>query len=72
MTSLPFVNIGRRHDRDVAAGWAWAGSQDDTQYGSEQILSTLLFRVYRSTGGDDTAHAVASSSRRATSRSSSS
>ena len=26
---------------------------DDTQYGSEQILSTLLFRVYRTTGGDD-------------------
>jgi hypothetical protein len=27
---------------------------DDTQYSSEQILSTLLFRVYRTTGGDDT------------------
>jgi hypothetical protein len=56
--TFPFVNIGRRHDRDVAAGWAWGGTQDDTQYGSEQILSTLLFRVYRSTGGDDTAQAV--------------
>ena len=50
--TFPFVNIGRRHDRDVAAGWAWGGTMDDTQYGSEQILSTLLFRVYRSTGGD--------------------
>jgi hypothetical protein len=56
--TFPFVNIGRRHDRDVAAGWAWGGTQDDTQYGSEQILSTLLFRVYRSTGGDDAAQAV--------------
>lgn len=56
--TFPFVNIGRRHDRDVGAGWAWGGAQDDTQYGSEQILSTLLFRVYRSTGGDDTVRAV--------------
>jgi zinc metalloprotease ZmpB len=45
--------IGRRHDRDVALGWAWGGVRDDTQYSSEQILSTLLFRVYRTTGGDD-------------------
>ncbi|SCL32704.1 hypothetical protein GA0070624_4545 [Micromonospora rhizosphaerae] len=56
--TFPFVNIGRRHDRDVAAGWAWGGIQDDTQYGSEQILSTLLFWVYRSTGGDDPVRAV--------------
>jgi len=56
--TFPFVNIGRRHDRDVAAGWAWGGTADDTQYGSEQILSTLLFRVYRSTGGDDVVRAV--------------
>jgi hypothetical protein len=53
--TFPFIPIiGRRHDRDVAQGWAWGGIQDDTQYGSEQILSTLLFRVYRTTGGDDT------------------
>jgi hypothetical protein len=56
--TFPFVNIGRRHDRDVAAGWAWGGSNHDTQYGSEQILSTLLFRVYRSTGGDDAVQSV--------------
>jgi hypothetical protein len=56
--TFPFVDIGRRHDRDVAAGWAWGGTEDDAQYGSEQILSTLLFRVYRSTGGDDAARAV--------------
>lgn len=56
--TFPFVNIGRRHDRAVAAGWAWGGTQDDTQYGSEQVLSTLLFRVYRSTGGDDAVQTV--------------
>jgi hypothetical protein len=56
--TFPFVNIGRRHDRAVAAGWAWGGTQDNTQYGSEQILSTLLFRVYRSTGGDDAVQTV--------------
>jgi hypothetical protein len=58
--TFPFVNIGRRHDRPVAAGWVWGGTKDDTQYGSEQILSTLLFRVYRSTGGDDVVLAVQS------------
>jgi hypothetical protein len=44
----------RRHDRDVAQGWAWGGTQDDGEGGylAEQILSTTLFRIYRSTGGD--------------------
>lgn len=46
------VGIDRRHDRLVTSGWAWGGSEDDTQYGSEQILSTTLFRVYRACGGD--------------------
>lgn len=45
-------NIGRRHDRDVASGWAWGGRQDNGGYDSEQILSTTLFRAYRSMGGD--------------------
>ena len=44
--------IDRRHDRDIAAGWAWGGVNDDGQYGSEQILSTSHFRAYRSIGGD--------------------
>ena len=56
--TFPFVSAGtpgidRRHDRAIAAGWAWGGARDDRQYGSEQILSTTMFRVYRVTGGDD-------------------
>jgi hypothetical protein len=44
--------LNRRYDRAVSAGWAWGGSQDDAGYGSEEILATTLFRVYRSIGGD--------------------
>lgn len=62
--TFPFPGLDRRHDRDVAAGWAWGGSRDDRQYGSEQILSTLLFRVYRATGGDDADIAVQRSAAR--------
>ena len=55
--TFPFLTassgIDRRHDRNIAAGWAWGGTRDDRQYGSEQILSTLMFRIYRVTGGDD-------------------
>lgn len=46
--------IGRRHDRAVADGWAWFGPQYNTQYRGEQMLSTTLFRLYRSIGGDST------------------
>ncbi|MCU0836880.1 MAG: hypothetical protein MUC77_21005 [Chromatiaceae bacterium] len=46
--------LNRRADRDVAAGWAWGGSMDDGGYKSEEILSTTLFRLYRSIGGDHT------------------
>ncbi len=55
--TFPFLTassgIDRRHDRSIAAGWVWGGVRDDRQYGSEQILSTTMFRVYRVTGGDD-------------------
>ena len=44
----------RRFDRRVTDGWAWGGQNDNSGYGSEQILSTSLFRVYRSIGGDST------------------
>jgi hypothetical protein len=51
MASNP--GLSRRHDRAVADGWAWGGTRDDRQYGSEQILSTLMFRIYQAAGGDD-------------------
>jgi|GEM_PF-850618 len=46
--------LDRRFDRAVTAGWAWGGpgNLDNRGYGSEQILSTTLFRVYQSIGGD--------------------
>lgn len=50
--TFPFMNIDRRHDRDVNSGWAWRGSRHNRQYKGEQILSTTLFRVYRAFGGD--------------------
>jgi hypothetical protein len=60
--TFPFMKasagLSRRHDRGVAAGWAWGGVRDDTQYGSEQILSTTLFRVYLAAGGGSTDVAV--------------
>lgn len=50
--TLSNPGILRRHDRTVDEGWGWGGVHDDGQYGSEQILSTTLFRFYRSLGGD--------------------
>jgi len=44
--------IGRRHDRTVTSGWAWFGPNYNTQYSGEQILSSTMFRFYRSIGGD--------------------
>jgi zinc metalloprotease ZmpB len=59
--TFPFVPlIDRRHDRSVAAGWAWGGSEDDKGYGSEQVLSTTQFRLYLSAGGADDRGAVRS------------
>jgi hypothetical protein len=43
--------ITRRFDRPVAT-WAWGSVNDDSNYGSEEILATCHFRVYRSIGGD--------------------
>ncbi|MCA1572404.1 MAG: hypothetical protein LC798_19305 [Chloroflexi bacterium] len=48
----PFVPlVGRRHDRPVAT-WGWDGPNAVGGYSSEQVLSTTLFRAYRSIGGD--------------------
>ena len=46
--------LNRRFDRDIASGWAWGGSQDNSGYQSEEILATTLFRIYRAIGGDST------------------
>lgn len=53
----------RYHNRTPASGWGWAGnialhpfdwSLDFGGYNNEQILSSTLFRLYRSMGGDST------------------
>ena len=59
--SFPFIALAnRRHDRDVAAGWAWGGQKDkgERDYQGEQILSTTQFRLYRAAGGDDNRKSV--------------
>jgi len=66
-STFPWVFLPRRHDRCVCVGWSWGGtlhhslSQVPTSVGprrkaywSEQILSSSLFRLYRSIGGDTT------------------
>lgn len=51
--SFPFNNVVlRRCDRSVASGWGWGGTMDLGGYLSEEILATVLFRLYRSLGGD--------------------
>jgi hypothetical protein len=60
--TFPWVNIGRRHDRLPSGGWGWGGSIalnpfssiDSSGYNNEQILSSTMFRIYRSLGGDST------------------
>lgn len=48
--------IDRRHDRDPSAGWSWGGTNHNSGYGGEQVLSTTLFRLYESLGGARTGH----------------
>jgi hypothetical protein len=65
--TFPWVFLPRRHDRCVAHGWSWGGTLHHAlsqvpdsagprrkAYWSEQILSSSLFRLYRSIGGDTT------------------
>jgi hypothetical protein len=52
-TCFPWMTaFQRRFDRKVADGWAWRGVNDRGDYSTEQILTTTLFRVYQSIGGD--------------------
>lgn len=52
--TFPWVELGRRHDRTPASGWAWGGAMDrrENGYWKEQILSSTLFRLYQTLGGD--------------------
>src|SRR5258705_8709879 len=60
--TFPWIAVAaRRHDRAVAAGFGWSGNiplhkfdrvVDRDGYNNEQILSTTMFRIYRSIGGD--------------------
>jgi hypothetical protein len=65
--TFPWVYLHRRHDRSVFRGWSWCGryhrparfttdvnAYPRKGYQTEQILSTTLFRLYRSLGGDTT------------------
>ncbi|MEJ3652144.1 hypothetical protein WEH80_03955 [Actinomycetes bacterium KLBMP 9759] len=52
--TFPWILPNRNHGRAVADGWGWGGANDVGGYNSEQILSTTMFRLYRSLGGDST------------------
>jgi hypothetical protein len=60
--TFPWTIIARQHDHAPSSGFAWGGSRDAPQpvgafgpdragYQREQILSSSLFRFYRSLGG---------------------
>jgi len=63
--TFPWVATGRRHDREAALGWCWCGARNGMRraplvippllvkgYVEEQMLSSTLFRLYRTIGGD--------------------
>ncbi len=63
--TFPWAYLARRHDRRVEDGWGWCsrrhrpgrfdrigGLHRRKGYDTEQILSSSLFRLYRSLGGD--------------------
>jgi hypothetical protein len=63
--TFPWAHVGRHHDRQARLGWSWAGTFHRSVrlpaytsnalrkgYHSEQILSSSLFRLHRSLGGD--------------------
>ena len=49
--TFPFNNLVlRRHDRAVESGWGFGGTRDVGGYASTEILSTVMFRLYRFPG----------------------
>jgi hypothetical protein len=63
--TFPWSHAGRHHDRLPRLGWSWSGGLHRPRripaylnnrlrkgYRSEQILSSTLFNMYRSLGGD--------------------
>ena len=63
--TFPWVQVARRHDRSVASGYCWCGPRNRLRlatdrplsrhrhgYFEEQLLSSSLFRLYCSLGGD--------------------
>ena len=63
--TFPWVALNRRHDRTAADGWSWSSQRfrDEAAderpkgeryraYFAEQLLSSAIFRLYRSIGGD--------------------
>ncbi|MGZ5181386.1 MAG: hypothetical protein ACXWC2_12950, partial [Ramlibacter sp.] len=63
--TFPFVFLPRQHNRCALNGWSWSGTMHAALgavpgslhprrkgYSSEQILSSSLFRLYRTIGGD--------------------
>ena len=47
--TFPFTPLLRRHDRSVAAGFAWGGSQDDTQERLQKFGEKI--RYFRKSNG---------------------
>jgi hypothetical protein len=46
------VGSDRWFNRAVADGWGWGGTKDLGGYKTEQIIATVMFRVYQALGGD--------------------
>lgn len=44
----------RRNDYDAAVnlGWYWGGSQNSVSYGTESLLASTFYKIYRGMGGD--------------------
>lgn len=67
--TFPWVPTHRRHDREAASGWGWCGRLNRQRhaprvlppplrkgYAEEQMLSSSIFRLYCSIGGNTFRH----------------